>query len=140
MTQPTHDLKTKPTDAQLCSLAEEYVLQDYARPGDCTFFWEEWDDPLDDTTAHIAAASLPPSAGSYSWIETLDCKVLQSQVVERDDKAGEYAVQVDAEITLTSSGSEESDEAGDAAPEPREIFCYLEFDDDGLLYVSNAHE
>jgi hypothetical protein len=129
----------KPTDEYLCALAREFVECEYAEEGERIYFWEEWDNPEDDLNARTVSSYLPPSGASdddYSWSEVAYCEIKNAKVLERNDEALEYIVQVDALIAVAHDSDEEGEEL---EPMLRQIKCYVEYDGEEF-FIEDADE
>lgn len=126
------------TDEQLCAIASAYVAEEYARPGERTYHWEESDDPHDDTTARVVGSYAPPDDSSnYSWSEIFSCEILGAEILERS--ADGVLVEVKAAIALLTD-ADEDDEDREPAAEERYVSCWLTQDAKGDWYVENAEE
>jgi len=126
----------KPTDEFLENLATAYITEVYARIGDTSYIYEEWDDPFDDATVTSVAESAPRSDKTYiSYHKIVDVTILDSNVIDRDDRAKEYTVEVEASVVIEYSEDDETDEL---ATQERAISCYIGYE--GEYFVSDAEE
>ncbi|WGV25992.1 hypothetical protein [Halotia branconii] len=128
------------TDQQLKDVAENYVLNEYARPGLTAYIYEDADDPADDTTYHTYATEWPkPDEDALSSWEIIDTEIQLVTVEERNEEEKEYEVVVEALVTI---GYSEDEEKEDEDPEPQEriISVYIGVDSNGQLFVANAEE
>jgi len=126
----------KPTDEFLENLATAYITEVYARIGDTSYIYEEWDDPFDDATVTSVAESAPRSDKTYiSYHKIVDVTILDSNVIDRDDRAKEYTVEVEASVVIEYSEDIENDEL---ATQERVISCYIGYE--GEYFVSDAEE
>jgi hypothetical protein len=127
-------------DKKLCSLAEDYITNEYYRVGNCSYAWEEWDDPRDDLSCHVESSELTPGdTENYSWWQVISNEIISSQVSDRNDATGEYCVKVCAAIAVSSgSGDEEVDET--VEPEECTIYVQIDRDEEGNFCVVGTEE
>ena len=126
-------------DKRLCSLAEDYITNQYYRVGSRSYAWEgEGDYSSDDL--NVETGELPPSdVDSCSWWEVVSSKILSSEIDERNDKTGEYCIKVDAWIAVYSGNDdEEVDET--IAPDIRTIYVQIDRDEEGDYHVVGTEE
>ncbi|MEH2337606.1 hypothetical protein [Nostoc sp.] len=127
-------------DEQLKELAEGYILNTYAPPGLTVYLYEEQDDPDDDTTCHAYSTEWPkPDEESLSSWTIVDTTIELVTVEERDDKAHEWTVVVEA-LLVTTEDYEEEEEDEDPEPQNHSISVYIISDSNGQLYVVDAEE
>lgn len=119
--------------------AKTYILETYARAGNRIYIWEEWENPLDDTTAHSCSGYCPPPDydGDYQWSEIYSCEVTNCEVDKDEDR--DVFCTVYADIAIFYSFDQEDETPPE--PESRELYCYMEYDkDDQDWYVIGVEE
>ncbi|MBG1267769.1 hypothetical protein [Nostoc sp. WHI] len=126
------------TDEQLCNVARDYILKEYAPAGHISYVWDECEDPLNDTTKAVVGECPPSDVVDYEWIQICSCEVIKAEVSERDDHAEEYTVTITAQIAIATDDEEDLDKV---EPEEREIFCTIYKDTYSKdFYVADAEE
>lgn len=130
-------------DKRLCSLAENYIINGYARQGRISYAWEEWEDPDDDLSSYTESSELCPDVDYYSWWKTISVQILGSEINESNDETQEYCVEVNALIAV-ASGSQDDEIYTDAyenvEPEPYVIYVHFERDEEGDFRVVGTEE
>ena len=92
--------------------AHEFVLNTYgATFGQRIYLWENWLDEEDDTSVTVEATPYPPDkGGSYTFTEVVDWEFQTSYIIEEDDEALEYVVEIKLEKIVISGSSDDDDE------------------------------
>jgi hypothetical protein len=126
---------------KLKEIAESYVVNDYYRAGSCSYAWAEEDEYSGDLEEEsVACGECPPSdCDSYSWWEVVSCDIHSSEVSDRNDETGEYCVEVEAWVAV-SSGNEDEDVDETVSPELRTIYVQIDRDEDGDFRVVGTEE
>ncbi|HEY9803708.1 MAG TPA: hypothetical protein V6D25_25425 [Leptolyngbyaceae cyanobacterium] len=128
-------------DKQICKLAEEYVVNEYLRPGSISYAWTEKDYRSDDLDGgDVVCGECPPSdCDDYSWWQVISCEIHSSEIEERNDETREYCVEVEAWAVVDSDSNEEdADET--VTPELRTIYVQIECDGAGEYCVVGVEE
>ncbi len=128
-------------DKQICSLAEDYVINQHYRAGSRSYAWEETDYRSSDLDEEeIVTGECPPSdAGHYSWWEIVSSEIEDSEITERNDETGEYSVTVNAWIAV-SSGDEDEEVDENVAADLRSLYVQIDRDDEGDFQVVGIEE
>lgn len=127
-------------DKKLCSIAEDYVTNEYYLVGKCSYAWEEKDYRSDNLDGDVVCGECPPSdAENYSWWEVVSCDIHSSMVDVRNHKTGEYSVTVEA-LVAVSSGDEEDEVDKSVAPDFRTIYVQIDRDEEGEYCVVGTEE
>lgn len=113
-----------PTNAQLCTIARTYILEEHARVGDRIYYWDNWNISVGASSNENDPIS---NNDTYSWATTLSCDITNIEVSERNDLEQEYLVTVAADITVgsgsNSNGAE--NESQEIEHEKHVFFCYI---------------
>lgn len=132
-------IKNNPTGDYLENLAWDYINEVYAPIGCTSYIYEDWDNPYDDGTAESVAESAPRSDEEcIAFHKIVDVTIINSKVVYRDDKAAEYTVEVEADVTILYSEDNEIEE-DELIPERRIISCYIGYENNEY-FVTDAEE
>jgi hypothetical protein len=132
----------KVSESELIELAEQYVIDSHFQMGVTIYCWEEWDDPLDDTTARTESGYAPPEdCDHYSWFLVESCEIDRSLVTEEHEETS-YLVEVNCRI-ITDDGRSSDDELEDDEPEEkgeeeeRTVYVWIEIEDGKLIVVDS---
>ncbi|MDB9372793.1 hypothetical protein [Nodularia sphaerocarpa] len=92
--------------------AHNFVLNTYgATFGERIYLWENWLDEEDDTSVTVEATVYPPDDDqSYAFTEVVNWDFQTSSIIEEDDEALEYTVEIKLEKTVISGSSDDDDE------------------------------
>lgn len=96
------------------------IAIDYVKKwiGDKTFYWEEWDDPNDDHTAHNRSGWAPPgTCTDYSWTLVNDIQIGKCEVIGKCEQESNLTIVYLETTNITSEGStwdEDEDEETDS--------------------------
>jgi len=130
------------SDSELIALAEEYVIDSHFQMGVTIYVWEEWDDPLDDTTARTESGYAPPQdCDHYSWFLVESCEIDRSLVTEEHEETS-YLVEVNCRI-ITDDGRSSEGDLEDNEPEEkgeeeeRTVYVWIEIEDGKLIVVDS---
>lgn len=131
---------TEISDKEACSIAEKYVSEEYfGSVGQTVYMWEEGSDE-DWGGAEGCSGFAPPDGKSYTTFLISDFKTTGSSILSREEVDGEAQIQVTVYCTTTQSDGNKGDEEDEFYEEERQIYCYLEQDEQGSWYVAEAEE
>lgn len=92
--------------------------------GDKTFYWEEWDDPTDDHTAHNCSGWAPPgTCTDYSWTLVNDIQINKVEVIGQDDDQPELTIIYLETTKITSQGSTWDEDEDDEEDSCSATYC-----------------
>lgn len=133
---------TEISDKEACLIAKKYVWQEYFRDaGQTVYIWEEGSDE-DLGGAESCSGFAPPDDKFYKTFLIDGVKTTGAKVVSREELDGEPQIQVTVYCTTSQSEGSRDDELSQEEfyQEEREIYCYLEPDEQGSWYVAEAEE
>ena len=82
---------------------------------------------------------MPSDADYYSWWEIISSELHSSEIEDRSDETGEYCVNVQAWIAV-SSGDQDDEVDENVAPALRTIHVQIDRDEIGDYYVAGVEE
>ncbi|MBD2364892.1 hypothetical protein H6G36_27635 [Anabaena minutissima FACHB-250] len=127
-------------DKKLKEIAESYVVNDYYRAGSRSYAWSEGDYRSDELDDEVVCGECPPSdCDSYCWWEVISCDIQGSEVSDRNEQTGEYCVEVEAWVAV-SSGNENEEVDENVTPDLRTIYVQIDRDEEGDFCVVGTEE
>ncbi|MBE9208817.1 hypothetical protein IQ244_20180 [Nostoc sp. LEGE 06077] len=126
---------------KLKEIAESHVINHCYRAGSRSYVWTEEDYRSDDLDGDVVVCGecLPSDADSYSWWEVISSEIHSSEVSDRNDESGEYCVEVEVWVAV-SSGNEDEEVDETVSPDLRTIYVQIDRDEDGDFYVFGTEE